>query len=120
MIDEFKILGFSFLKDSKVDIYESSIFYNQYTEFLEIENGVFQDKNNEFKYFFTISTHVELNEFLNKMQNIKNNCNYHLFDAFSAYMFAKDKMLCFVGIYSENCDKSRFPELKQYLEKSFI
>lgn len=119
IIDEFKALGLSFFKDTKVKIFESSIFYNQYTEFLEIEDGVYQDKNNEFKFFFTISNHVELDEFLSKIKDIKNNCDYHLFDAFSSYMFVKDKMLCFAGIYSENCDKARFGELKENLEKSF-
>jgi len=119
IIDEFKKLGFSFFKDTKVKIFESSIFYNQYTEFLEIEDGVYQDKGNESKYFFTISNHVDLDEFLSRIKNIKNNCNYHLFDAFSAYMFVKDSMQCFAGICSENCDKARFGELKQHLENSF-
>ena len=103
----------------KVEIYESSVFYNQYTEFLMIEDGVYQDKDNESKFFFSISNHLSLDNFLNKMNEIKNNCNFHLFDSFSSYMFVKNKMLCFAGIYSENCDKDRFSELKGHLEEVF-
>jgi len=117
--DEFSKLGFVFFKDTKVNVYESSIFYKKYTEFVKLDEGIYQDKENEFRFFFSISEYVELDDFTNRINTIKNNCNYHMFDSFSSYLFYKDNMSNFVGIYSEDCDKERFGELGKYLEELF-
>lgn len=119
IIDEFSKQNFAFFDNKKVEMYESSIFYMHYTQFKRLDEDIYQDIDTEFKYFFAVNEHIGLDELLKRIQVIKNNCDFHLFDAFSAYLFGKYKIQDFVGIYSENCDSTRFPEFKVQLNKSF-
>ncbi len=117
--DELEKIGIEFMSDTKINQYETTIFYKKYTEFVKIEENVYQDKANANRYFFPISNHIELNEFLEGIKTIKNNCDYHRFDSFLSFIFIKEKVQDFIGIYSEHCDKTRFGELKEQIKKIF-
>ncbi len=119
VIEELEKLGVKFMNDSKTDQYESTIFYKKYTEFVELVEDVYQDKNNAFRYFFAISNHIDLDEFLKGMETIKNNCNFHMFDSCLSFIFIKDKVQDFIGVYSEHCDKNRFEDIKQHIKEVF-
>jgi len=119
LIKEFTDLGINFYPDKKVKEYSSLITYKKYTSFLNIEEGVYKDENNPNRYFFEISNPVEFEQFKNGIERIKNNCDYHLFDAFLVFLFYKDKVRDFIGLYSEHCDMNRFSELRQQIKKIF-
>lgn len=119
LIEEFKKLGIQFKSNRKIAEYESLIYFKKYTEFKFIEEGVYQDKNNVNRYFFEVPVLINFDEFLEGMERIKNNCNYHLFDSFLSSIFTKNSTQDFIGIYSEHCDKSRFGELMKQFRKIF-
>ena len=119
IIKELQKMGIEFMKDITVNMYESTIFYKKYTEYVNIEEDVYQDKNNPFRYFFVITNHIELDTFLKRMNTIKNNCDFHMFDSFLTYTFIKDKVQDFIGVYSEHCDKNRFGDLKTQIKEEF-
>ena len=120
IIDELKKDGIVLMGDRKVESYTSLIYYKKYLEFVELEEGVYQDNDNKNRYFFKIPNFVEFDEFRAKMDKIKNNCNYHLFDSFLASLFIKEAAHSFIGIYSKHCDKTRFGDLKKEITNLFF
>ncbi len=119
IIDKMKSLGIKFMKNIKVKSYTGTVFYKKYTEFIKLDSGIYQDKFNKFRYFFAIPNHIDIDEFLKGAIKIKNNCNFHMFDSFLSYIFIKNKVQDFIGIYSEHCDKARFGELKDQIQKIY-
>ena len=119
LIEALQKLGLTFLKDRKSDDYTGLVHYKKYIEYLAVEDGVFQDKNDANRFFFQINTHIDFEKFLKGMVHIKNRCEYHLFDPFLTEIFIKDKVYNFIGIYSKHCDKNRFGELKKEIKKQF-
>ncbi len=119
LIDELEKDGIVLMGDRKVAAYTSLIYYKKYLEFVELENGVYQDNDNNNRYFFEIPGFVEFEDFRSKMDKIKNNCNYHLFDSFLASLFIKETAHSFIGIYSEHCDQKRFSDLKNEIGNLF-
>ncbi len=119
IIENLSALGITFMKDTKIEMYQSTIYYKKYTSFTELEEGVYQDKNNEFRYFFAISDHIDLEKFLEGTKIMKDNCNYHMFDSFLSYIFIDNRVQDFIGVYSEHCAKNRFGELKQQIKNIF-
>ncbi|MEN8125435.1 MAG: hypothetical protein ABFR32_09930 [Bacteroidota bacterium] len=119
LIKEIKNLGIKLVKDQKVNDYFSLIHFKKYIEFENIEEYVYRDKENPNRYFFKINKKIDFKDFIKGMDKIKNNCNFHLFDFFLADKFYDNEMLDFIGIYSRDCDKSRFGELKREIRKQF-
>ena len=119
IIIELKKTGLEFIKDKKVKDFETIIFFKKYTELVEIQEGVYRDSKVEGMYFFEISNLIEWDVFLEGVQRIKNNCNFHLFDAFLSFNIAKGKAVDYIGIYSKHCEEERFSELKQNIQKVF-
>ena len=119
LITILKLNGIEFLSDTKVKKYTSLIYFKKYIEFAQLMEGVFQDIDVPARYFFSIDKPVDFNEFESKMELIKNNCNFHLFDSFSTHFFLKEDVQDFVGIYSEHCDENRFTELQKELKVRF-
>lgn len=118
-IQEFKDLGIRFYSDKHIKNYHCVVYYKKYTAFANIEEGVYQDDNNANRFFFEIPRHLDFHQFNLEMEKIKNNCDFHYFDSFMSSLFFKGKIKEFVGIYSEHCDKSKFGEFKQQIEKHF-
>jgi len=119
LIDEFTNLGIQFYNDKHVIAYSSFIYYKKYTDFVLIEEGVYQDKNNAHRYFFEIPNQIEFEMFKKGIEQIKNNCDYHLFDSFLVFLFYKNSIVDFIGVYSQHCEVSRFGELKKEINKIF-
>ncbi len=119
LVDELEKIGIKFVSDKKVSTYTSQIFYKKYIEFIQLEEGVYQDKNNPNRYFFELPKQIDYETFKKGIVKIKNNCNFHLFDAFMGYLFMGETARDFVGIYSEHCDRNRFTELLKQLEQVF-
>ncbi|MCK5822027.1 MAG: hypothetical protein KAH17_09070 [Bacteroidales bacterium] len=112
-------LDVQLINNKKVTPYTSLIFYKKFIEFIQIEEGVYADKNNKNRFFFAVDKQLDYAELSTGIQIIKNNCNYHLFDAFLASAFVDNMALDFVGIYSDHCDKNRFGELKENIKRVY-
>jgi len=119
LIKEFTDLGLQFYLNKQVKTYNCNIYYKKYTSFINIEDGVYRDENNVHRYFFEIHHQVEFEVFKNGIEQIKNNCDYHLFDSYLVMLYYKDHIKDFIGIYSKHCDETRFGELKQEIKKQF-
>ena len=119
LITELKKLNIKLVKDVKLKAYVSQIYFKKFIEYVKIEDGVYQDNDNQNRYFFRIHKHLDFEDFINGMEQIKNSCNYHLFDSFLTDMFYRNDVLDFIGVYSEHCDESRFGELKEEIYKHF-
>lgn len=119
LINELEKDGITLIGNRKIEPFESLIYYKKYLEFIELEDGVFHDNDNENRYFFKIPNFIEFLEFRIKMDKIKNNCNYHLFDSFLVSLFIKEAAHNFIGIYSKHCDRARFGELKKEINNLF-
>jgi len=88
-------------------------------EYHKIDEDVYQDISDPYRFFFQINKHLDFDDFLKGMEQIKFNCNFHMFDAFLSDMFIRNEMLDFIGLYSKHCDQTRFSELKEKLKKYF-
>ena len=119
IIDELRTLEIEFLSDKKVDKFKTKVFFKRYTEFVEIEDGVYRDNLISGRYFFKIDSLIELDTFNEGVKKIKHNCDFHLFDSFLTFLFIKGKGQDFIGIYSEHCDEARFSELKKFIKLTF-
>ena len=119
IIRELEKSGIELMRDKRVATYTSRLYFKKYIEFIELESGVYQDIDNLNRYFFKISHKIDFDEFTVKMDRIKNNCQFHLFDPFFASLFIKREAVYFIGIYSEHCDQSRFGDLKKQITELF-
>ena len=119
LISELEGMGIQLLKDQKIHAYESFIHFKKYIKFEKIEESVYQDKDNLNRFFFLIDKSIEFKDFINGMERIKNNCDFHLFDSFLAEIFIDEDVFDFIGIYSKHCNKNRFKELRQEIIKQF-
>lgn len=119
IISEFTKLGIHFFPNKKISDYSSFIFYKKYTSFIFIEDGVYQDEYNPNRYFFEIPKQIDFKKFKEGMAEIKNSCDYHLFDSLLVYLFYKNRIRDFISIYSKHCDKTRFGEFKKEIVKHF-
>ena len=120
LIADLKKIGILFMSDhKKLEHYESVVYFKKYIEFVELQEGVYQDSVTKGRYFFQIPRALEFEEFEQKIDMIKNNCDFHLFDSFLNHLFVKGKVLDFIGIYSEHCDENRFEEFKKHLCEIF-
>ncbi|MBN2668702.1 MAG: hypothetical protein JXR60_05670 [Bacteroidales bacterium] len=119
VIDELKKVNISFLPNKKRDNVTARVFFKRYTQFVEIEDGVYRDSVIHGRYFFKIDKLNDWEEFQAGIVKIKNSCNFHLFDSFLTFMFHQGKGHDFIGIYSDHCDENRFPELKKFIQMTF-
>jgi hypothetical protein len=119
LIKELKKIDIEFYSSKKVKTYEGTMIFKKHTRFLELMDSVYQDADNENRFFFKIPNHIEFDKFEEGMEQIKINCNFHLFDSFLSHFFVRDTVEDFIGIYSKHCDKNRFEELKKNIKKVF-
>lgn len=119
LVSELKDLGLKLMKDQRVRPCNSLIHFKKYIEFEKIEDGVYQETENPHRFYFKIDKHLDYDEFLEGMEKIKHSCNFHLFDSFLADMYYNNDTLNFIGIYSKDCDKNRFGELKEKIREQF-
>ncbi len=114
-IDTLKDLGIHFMHDRKIKPYEALIQYKRYTMFKKIDDNIFVDGDNPKRYFIPIPVDIDYETFEKMIRNIKNNCNFHLFDASLIYLNCGERFLDMVSVYSDHCEESRLPELKSSL-----
>ena len=119
LIKEFKNVGLKFIKDKKVKAYDSFIHFKKYINFEKIDENIYQDHENQNRFFFQIDKFIEMEDFVKGIESIKFNCDFHLFDSFLAEIFIDKDVYDFIGVYSKHCDKERFAELKQQIKKQF-
>jgi len=119
LLDELKDRNIKFISDKKVKPFESTMIFKKHTRFVELQDGVFQDSDNEHRFFFQIPRHIEFERFEKGIEQIKGNCEFHLFDTFLSHHFVNDTVMDFIGIYSKHCDQSRFGELKENIKHVF-
>jgi len=119
LLEELKDRKIKFYSNKKIGSYESTLIFKKHTRFVKLMDGIYQDADNEFRYFFQIPGHIEFDVFKHGMQQIKNRCNFHLFDTFLSHYFVKDTVHDFIGIYSKHCDSNRFTELQEHIKEIF-
>ncbi len=120
VIEELEKMGFKLMADKRIKEYKSELYFKKYTEFIEIEEGVYQDSLVPERFFFSIPNSIEFDRFTKGMEQIKNSCNFHLFDTYLVYLFVKGRVENLIGIYSNHCDKNRFGELKEQIKEVFL
>ncbi|MCK5537760.1 MAG: hypothetical protein KAI79_13115 [Bacteroidales bacterium] len=120
LVEESEKLGIKLLKKKKkIAPFDSIVFFKKYIEFVELGDGIYQDNHTKGRYFFRVPRVLEFDEFEQKIDKIKNNCDFHLFDSFLNHLFIGGKVQDFVGIYSEHCNEDRFEEFKKNLATLF-
>ena len=120
IINKLTSAGVKFISDKKVNEFETIVFYKRYTELINLDNNIYKDYKIPGQYYFPIEKNIEFNEFIEGINKIKNNCNFHMFDSFQLFMFIEGgKGQDFIGIFSDHCDENRFPELKESIKKFF-
>jgi len=117
IIEEFRKLGIRFMADRHVAPYEAFIQIKRYTDFEIIEPGIFRDKENPKRYFVTIPGSIEYDAFEELIKEVKNNCNFHMFDASLVYLNCGARFIEMVSVYSEHCEEERLSEMKRILEE---
>ncbi len=119
IFEELRRRDIVFFSDKRVKPYDSILYIKRHTRFLKLQDGVFQDADDDGRFFFEIPHHINFEKFLKGMKQIKADCDYHLFDSFLAHYFIKDTVKDFIGIYSKHCDHNRFAELKENIKRIF-
>lgn len=112
--------GIEFIKDKKVETFDTVAFYKKYIEFKEISEGVYQDSEVDARFFLKVPGLLSFGEFEQIILKIKNKFKYHLFESFLAQLYFKNSMKDFIGIYSKNCDINNFGELKKEIETYYM
>ena len=116
-ISEFQKIGIEFMHRKEVKPYTSFIQFKKLIDFISLGEGIYQDANEKNRYFVSIPRDVEYDEFKTIINSVKNNCNFNMFDASLVYYHEKDGTHDMVTLYSEDCDETRLPEVKAFLEK---
>jgi len=120
LVKELEKLGIKFVKEQKFKPYTSFVYYKRYVDYIKIDEGIYQDSIDPNRYFIHVNKHLEFDEFLTGMEQIKNKCEFHQFDAFLTDMIYKNKLHDFVGVYSKHCEQERLNELKKEIETTFL
>jgi len=119
IIESLSEQGIEFVKNKKVDPFETVTFYKKYIEFKELQEGVYQDNSVNARYFIKIPGLVSYDEFVKIMNSIKHTTKFKMFDHFLTQLYYNNKIIDFAGIYSKNCQLDKFEEFKQELIKGY-
>ncbi len=101
----------------EVKPYVSLVQYKKYIEFKPIDDGIYADINDKNRHFIELTEDIEFDEFETMIENIKNNCNFNMFNASLVYLLQKERILHLVAVYSKHCDEGRLPEFRDFLKK---
>ncbi len=116
-ITTLKQLGIQFMADKKIKPYEALIQFKRYTNFKNTDDDIFIDKENSNRHFIPIPVDIDYETFEKMIKDIKNNCDFHMFDASLVYLNCGDRFVDMVSVYSEHCEERRLPELKKSLDE---
>jgi len=116
-IEEFRKLGIRFMSNRHVEPYEAFIQFKRYTDFEIMEPGIYRDRENPKRYFVTIPGNIEYDDFEEVIREVKNNCDFHMFDASLIYLNCGARFIEMVSVYSEHCEEERLSEMKRILEE---
>jgi len=119
-IEEFRKIGIRFLATRNVAPYEAFVQIKRYTDFVLMEPGIFRDADNPKRYFVTIPKDIDFEVFEDLIREVKNNCNFHMFDASLIYLNCGSRFLDMVSVYSDHCEEERLSELKNLLEENIV
>lgn len=119
IVDELEKLGLQFFSDRKVEPYNSFIYYKRFTGFTRLMPNVYHDNTTLYRYFFRVNGNVGFQDFQKGIEQIKNSCQFYLFDSFLASLFFRNQVIDFVGVYSEHCETERLVEFKNEVKKIF-
>lgn len=108
--------GIEFVKNKKVDTFNTIAFYKKYIEYKEIFKDIYQDNDIKSRYFIKIPDLISFDEFCKIMKSIKNNTKFHMFEAFFAQLYYQNSILDFAGIFSNNCQLNKFEEFKKEID----
>jgi len=116
-IEEFRKLGIHFMADRHLEPYEAFIQIKRYTDFEAIGSGIYRDQGNPKRYFVVIPGDMEFDVFEELVHEVKNNCDFHMFDAALVSLNCGSRFIEMMSVYSEHCEEERLPELKKTVKE---
>jgi len=119
-LNDLKKLNIKFLHHKRfqnIKPYESLIQFKKYIEFKPTDEGIYADVNDKNRHFVELPENIDFDEFETLIGNVKNNCDFNMFNASLVYLLQKERILNMVAIYSKHCDESRLPEFRDYIKK---
>ncbi len=118
-VDFLKEQDVKFIKHTSVKPFESLVHFKKHIEIRSVGNGVYADLHDKNRHFVKIPVLVDFEEFEKIVKEIKNNCNFSMFNAAQVSMTRREKVINFIAIYSKDCDENRLPEFKKFVDKHF-
>ncbi|MCD6201546.1 MAG: hypothetical protein J7K46_07050 [Bacteroidales bacterium] len=115
LIETYRELGIQFMKDRKINPYEATVQFKRFTKFEKTDEEIYKDRENPNRHFIKIPVDIDIDLFEKIIFSIKNNCNFHMFDASLVYLNCGDNFIDMASIYSDHCEESRLPELRKSL-----
>ncbi len=109
--------GIEFVKNKKVQTFETKAFYKKYYEFKELADGIYQEDASTKRFFIKMPKSIEFEEFKKLIKEIECTSKFHLFEYFLAELYHKNTIINFAGVFSSNCIVDNFEVLKSELEK---
>lgn len=120
LLFELQKAGIEFFPAKNVKPYQSTIYTKSYVRFIQLFDGIYQDKDCQGNYFIQMQNSLDYHLFKEMILDIKNSCKFHLFDSFLANLIIHDGVKDYAGIYSEHCDKNRLNQFKAEMEKEML
>ncbi|MCF8373777.1 MAG: hypothetical protein K9H64_19300 [Bacteroidales bacterium] len=118
LIKAYKENGIVFQKNKKVKPYTSMIRIKKYFDLEYISEGVFKLRDNEFFKYIRIPKEIDWKSFETITMTIKNTYDFKNYDYALSAIYQKCGFEDYVRIFSENCDCSKLPMLRQkYVEE---
>ena len=119
VVDALSKHDIKFIKDKKIEPFQTTAFYKRYVEFKKIQENVYQDNTIDSRYFIQIPGLISYEEFKGMMEKIKNTTKFKMFDYFLAQLYHQNKIIDFAGVYSTNCQIDMFEEFKTEINKKY-
>ncbi|MBG0781111.1 MAG: hypothetical protein H0S84_02460 [Bacteroidales bacterium] len=117
LISAFQDLGLEFIKNRKVNNYESIIKITKYFMLEKVSEGIWHDQNWKELYYLNLPLQLRWNSFEKITSSIKHNVDDNNFDAALTTLYDKDGVLDLVRIYDEeSCQGKLIFIHEKYLE----
>jgi hypothetical protein len=108
-----------FVKHLKVKPFNSIVHFKKHIQIESLGEGIYADVNDKNRHFVEIPELVEFERFEEIVEDIKNNCEFNMFNAAYVTLARRDRVMKFIAIYSKHCEEERLPDFKYYLDKIF-
>ncbi len=119
-LDSLKKFNIKFVNHTKVKPFSSIVHFKKHIEIKPINEGIFADVNDKNRHFVEFPPNAlieDYSDFEQIIDTIKNNCQFNMFDVALVTLARRNKVMNLIAIYSHDCDETKLPEFKYYLDK---